>query len=301
MTSRSTVPGLLTFVCAVIAMVSCKDASVDLRFVPEENARYELSYEGSGTGVRNGITEKHSISYLWELHTKNDSGVTSINATYKRFKADLLTPQDSLRMDSDHPIADSLAQNNPKLMMPWVWQAVKGLSFDFRMNNLGKIETVGSFTPLLTELTKKVLKDSALAQTDKFSAVWDIAASQFSAAASRDLLQQLFPEYPGRALKVGDTLTRTYKYNSGLPLMVVQQFKVTEITAEQVSLLMGGAGFLEEGKENSVKAEQQGKIIVNRKTGMMESAYLEEVINGTLDNQPFQQNATVQATCRKLN
>lgn len=301
MTLRSSVSGLLAFVSAVVLMVSCKDASVDIRFVPEENALYELSYEGSGDGVRNGVTEKHSITYVWELQTKKDSGATNINATYKRFKADLLTAQDSLRMDSEHPIADSLALNNPKLMVPWIWQSVKGLSFDFRMNNLGKIESIGSFTPLLTELTKKVLKDSALAQTEKFSAVWDIAASQFSASATQDLLQQLFIEYPGRSLKKGDTLTHTYKYNNGLPLVVVQLFKVSEITEEQVALLMGGSGFLEEGKENAVKAEQQGKIIVNRKTGMMESAYLEEVISGTIDNQSFKQNATVKATCRKLN
>ena len=301
MTLRSSVSSLLAIVCTTIVMVSCKDASVDLRFVPDDNALYELSYEGSGTGVRNGATEKHSISFVWDLHTSKDTNATGIKATYKRFKLDALFPQDTLRVDTDHPIPDSIGSKDPKLLAPWIWQSVKGLSFGFRMNNLGKIEKMASFTQLQTELAKKVLKDSALAQTERFSTVLDIAASQFSSSATQDLLQQVFIEFPGRSMKVGDTVGRTYKYSNGLPLVVVQLFKVTGITDTEVELLMGGSGFLEEGSDHSLKVEQQGKIIVNRKTGMLESAYLEEAITGKIDGKPFEQNGTVKAVCRRLN
>lgn len=301
MSSRSSVSGFLAFVCAAILFGSCKDAEVDLRFVPDNKAVYELSYEGTGSGLISGKAQTHSVSYIWDLQTSNDSAATNINATYKRFKASMHSTDDSLFVDSDHPVADSIGRNDVKLMAPWIWQSVKGLSFNYRMNNLGKIEDVGSFTPLLTELTKKVLKDSALAKTERFSAVWDIAASQFSAINIQDLIRQVFPEFPGRSLKAGDTINRTYKYNIGLPLVVVQIFKVSEITDNNVSLLMGGSGFLEENATYSLKAEQQGKIIVNRKTGVMESAYVEEVITGTADNQPFKQSGTIKATCRKIN
>ncbi|WP_127126461.1 DUF6263 family protein [Pseudoflavitalea rhizosphaerae] len=301
MTLRSSVSSLLAIVCVSIVMVSCKDASVDLRFVPDDNALYELSYDGSGTGLRNGATEKHTISCVWDLQTSKDSSFTGIKATYKRFKLDALFPKDTLRVDTDHPIPDSIGRNNPALMAPWVWQSVKGLSFGFRMNSLGKIEKMASFTQLQTELAKKILKDSALAQTDRFSTVLDIAASQFNSQAMQDLLQQIFIEFPGRVMKVGDTVGRTYKYSNGLPLVIVQMFKVTEITGTQVAFLMGGSGFLEESSDHSLKVEQQGKLIVNRKTGMLESAYLEEVISGKLDGQPFKQDGTVKAVCRRLN
>jgi hypothetical protein len=301
MTLRSSVSNLLAIVCTTIVMVSCKDASVDLRFVPDDNALYELSIDGTGTGLRNGATEKHSISYIWDLQTAKDTNTTGIKATYKRFKMDALFPQDTLRVDTDHPIPDSVASKDPKLMAPWVWQTVKGLSFGFRMNSLGKIEKMGSLTQLHTELAKKVLKDSVLSQTERFSTVLDIAASQFNSSAMQDLLQQVFIEFPGRVMKVGDTVGRNYKYSNGLPLVIVQMFKVTEITDTQVAFLMGGSGFLEESSDHSLKVEQQGKVIVNRKTGMLESAYLEEVITGKLDGQPFKQDGTIKAVCRKLN
>ncbi|MBO9635385.1 MAG: hypothetical protein J7578_19920 [Chitinophagaceae bacterium] len=274
---------------------------MDLRFLPDNGARYELAVEVSGSGLKTTKTETYSISTNWLLDIRKDSNDAYIKATYKRIKADLAFPSDSLQVDSDHPVPDSLAMSNPrKYNIPWIWQGIKGQSFTYRMNSLGQIDSMQPFTSLMIGLVENVLHGPIPSGDHQLrDQVWNTASAQFNEKAVHDQLMLLFPEYPGRQLKVGDTLGRTYQNATGLPLVMVQVFKVSEITDSEVTLLLGGSGFLEQ-TEISLKAEQQGKIVVNRNTGMMESVYIEEILNGTMEKLPFKQSTTMKASCKKL-
>lgn len=295
----------LPLICGIVSMVSCKSASVDLRFLPENGARYELAVDISGNGSKTGQTESYALVTNWDLDIRKDSNHSYIKATYKRFKADLLfggDRKDTVHIDTDHPVPDSIVNTDSnKYLFPWVWQRVKGLQFTFRMNSLGKIDSIQPFTSLLLGLVENVLhRPMGSGEDAQGDRVWNAGAAQFNEKAVKDQLMGLFPEYPGRTLKVGDTLSRSYIDASGLPLIVVQLFKVSEITDSQVTLMLGGSGLLNQ-TDISVKVEQQGKIVVNRQTGVMETAYIEEILNGTLEKQPFKQSTIMKASCRKLN
>lgn len=293
---RSCIAACLPLVCGVIMIASCKEATVDLRFVPANN-QYELIYEEAVTGEMKGNKERHSLGATLLLKANDDSAL-NINATYKRFWVDLRSATDSMKVDTDHPI--TLQNNDSRTFIPALWQGVKGLSFNYQMNNLGKLETVGSFTALLHEMTRKILPDSAAANSAQFSQVWDLAASQFSPAAAKAMLQPVFPEYAGAPLKAGDTLTRVYRAGTSVPLTMLQIFRIVEISGDQVTLLLGGSGFSDEAKGAALKASQQGKIIVNRKTGVMESAYIEEMVEGKMEEENYKQQTVIKATCTKL-
>lgn len=301
MTSRPSFSIWLPLVCGIVSMVSCKSASVDLRFLPDNGAKYELVTEVSGSGLKTTKTETYSMFTDWLLEIRRDSNDAYIKATYKRFKADLAFPADTLHVDSDHPVSDSLAMHNSrKYMIPWIWQGIKGQSFTCRMNSLGQIDSMQPFTALMIGLVENVLHGPMPSGDHQLrDQIWSTGSAQFNEKAVRDQFMLLFPEYPGKMLKVGDTLGRTYTNATGLPLVMVQVFKVSEITDSEVTLLLGGSGFLEQ-TDISLKAEQQGKIVVNRNTGIMESAYIEEILNGTMEKLPFKQSTTLKASCRKL-
>lgn len=276
---------------------SCKDETVDLRFVPEKNQPYELAYQEDVSGEMKGNKQTHSAGSSLILTANKDTGL-NINATYKRFWLRMHTANDSLQVDTDHPV--TFRQDDPGTFVPAIWQTVKGLSFSYRMNTLGKLESLGSFTPLLHEMTKKILPDSVASNSAQFSQVWDIAAGQFSPAAASAMLVPIFPEFPGGPIKKGDTLNRVYHLEGAIPLTILQVYKVSDIKGDLVTLILGGSGFSESTSPYSLKVEQEGSFTINRHSGMMESAYIEELVTGKVDNEPYKQSSVIRATCKKM-
>lgn len=292
----------LPLLCVLFLTGSCKQERTALRFIPENNSRYELEYEFSSTGMQQSRPFNNTIRMVLDLTMKPDSGGTAIKATYKRFQTGLLSATDSAFTDSDHPIADSLAMRNPKLLAPWVWQGVNGLSFNFRMGPSGRLDTMDTFLPLLTNLAMKVLhqQDSSVTGNELYSQVWNIGSAQFSTAKAKAMLQQVFPEYPERELQKGDTLGRTYQYYDGYPVTMVQVIKVAEIDEATVTFLIGGSGFTTATVEGNFKVEQQGKIIADRRTGVMMSAYIENLVKGKEYATSIDNKSVIRANCKKI-
>ncbi|NML22835.1 hypothetical protein HHL16_18260 [Pseudoflavitalea sp. G-6-1-2] len=281
---------------------SCKQEAVSLRFIPENNARYELEYELSGVGTKESRPFNQTKRVVLDLTVKPDSGGTDIKATYKRFQFSLVSPTDSSYTDTDHPIADSMAMRNPKLLAPWVWQGVNGLSFNFRIGSSGRIDTMDTFLPLLTNLAMKVLHqpDSSVTGNELYSQVWNTGSQQFSSASAKAMLQAVFPEYPARELKKGDTLGRTYQYYDRYPITMVQVIKVAEVDEATVTFLIGGSGFTTATIEGDLKVEQQGKIIVDRSTGVLLSAYIENLVRGKEYTTSIDNKSVIRANCKKI-
>lgn len=278
-------------------MPSCKEETIDLRFMPEKNQPYELVYQEDITADFKGGKQTHSLGNSLILKAVQDTGL-NINATYKRFWVKVRNATDSISADTQHPIA--YRSGDPKTLVPAVWQSVQGQSFSYRMNNLGKLETVGSFTPLLHGIATKVLPDSAAARSPLFSQVWDIAAGQFSPEAATAMLNTIFLEFPGHIIKKGDTLNRVYRVPGGMPLTILQVYTVAEIKDDQVTLILGGSGFSEETPAASLKLGQEGTFKVNKHTGMLESAYIEATLEGKIENESYKQSSVIRATCKKL-
>lgn len=297
MSLRSCIAVCLPLFFGAVMMSSCKEETVDLRFVPEKNQPYELAYQEDMTADFKGEKQTHSLGSTFILNSLHDTGL-NINATYKRFWVKVKNASDSLNADTQHPIA--YRSDDPRTLVPATWQAVQGETFSYRMNNLGKLETVGSFTPLIHAITKKVLPDSAAASSPRFSQVWDIAAGQFSADAATAMLTSIFLEFPGHIIQKGDTLNRVYRVPGGIPLTILQVYTVSEIKGDQVTLILGGSGFSEKTEATSLKIGQEGTFKVNKHTGMLESAYIEATTDGKVDNEPFKQTSVIRATCKKL-
>ncbi|MGN6421593.1 MAG: DUF6263 family protein [Pseudobacter sp.] len=287
----------MPLLCGVVMMSSCKEETIDLRFVPEKNQPYELAYQEDLTADYKGAKQTHSLGSSLILKPVQDTGL-NINATYKRFWVKVINATDSLNVDTDHPVP--YRSDDPRTLVPAVWQGVQGQSFSYGMNNLGKLENIGSFTPLLHAITKKVLPDSTAANSAEFSKVWDIAAGQFSPAAASAMLSSIFPEFPGYMIKKGDTLNRVYQVPGAIPLTVLQVYKVSEIKGDQVTLILGGSGFTDNTTSTSLKVGQEGSFKINRHTGMIESVYIEAVMEGKVENEPYKQSSVIRASCKKL-
>ena len=292
----------LPLLLALSVFISCKQDQAELRFVPENNARYEFDYELNSSGTKQAKPFTHTTRQALELVMKPDSGGTNIKATYKRFQAAVRSQTDSSFADSDHPIPDSIAMHHSKMLASWIWQGVSGLSFNFRISRSGRPDTMDTFLPLLTNLAMKVLHqpDSSVTGNDLYSTVWASGSKYFSPEPAKAMLQTVFPEYPQRMLKKGDTLERTYQYFDGYPITMVQVIRVADMDDATVTFLIGGSGFTNATIEGNLKVEQQGKIIADRITGVMMSAYIENVVKGKDYELPIDIKTVIKATCKKL-
>ncbi|NML22836.1 hypothetical protein HHL16_18265 [Pseudoflavitalea sp. G-6-1-2] len=288
----------MLLVCAAVFLASCKEQKADLRFVPGKSANYEMVFDIASGGLNNGRKTDYKQGATLLLQMTEDSGRTNVNATYKRFWANFHTIGDSMKVDTDKPQTWDL--KNDAQAMPAIYQAVKDESFSFRINTLGKIEAMPPFTPMLTSITRKVLPAEHADNIKAYSQIYDIASGFFSPGSMKMLLVPVFQEFPGKELKVGDTLGRNYQIEDGLPITIVQVVKVAEITDEAVTLLIGGSGFSSASIESDLKLEQQGRLTVNRKTGVMQLAYIENIVKGKLGDVDLDSRMIINATCKKL-
>ena len=288
----------MLLVCATGLLTSCKEENADLRFRPG-NSNYELTYTIDRTGMKEGKKSSDKQGATLQLAMSGDSSLINVKATYKRYWANMRSTTDSFLIDTDKPI--KIDFQTVSSIVPGILQEVKGESFDFTFNSLGRIGGMTSFTPMITSITRKVMPADQAENLELYSNIFDLANGHFSPQAANAVLQPIFPEFPGRPLKLADTLNdRTYHSGDGYPMTIVQMTKVAEITKESVTLLVGGSGFSTASIDGNLKLEQQGKIVVNRQTGVIESAYIENFITGKVDKFPVDLKIVTEATCKRI-
>lgn len=288
----------ILLICTTSFFTSCKEESADIRFRPG-HSDYELTYVIDRSGMMEGKKLFNKQEATLQLSMSGDAGLTNVKATYQHYRADMRTATDSFVVDTDKPV--KIDFQTVGSIVPGILQEVKGQSFDFSFNSLGRIGSMATFTPMITAITKKVIPAEEQENLELFSNIFDLANGHFSPEAANAVLQPIFPEFPGRPLKLGDTLNdRTYHSGDGYPMTILQVSKVAAITNESVTFMTGGSGFSTASFDGTLKLEQQGKITVNKQTGVMESAYIENLIKGNIENKPIDLKIVIQATCKKL-
>lgn len=207
------------------------------------------------------------FDYTLEVLDNRDS-VKTVRTTYDNIKMEMNAGTMNMSFDTGQPQKDSAIdlQKNPMGMMSNMFYAMKGKSFEMKINNRGEVISVTGLDELKNAIVNSIAVDENVKQ-----AMEQAFNSQFNEENIKNSFSQAFTIFPDKPVKVGDTWTKTMSMGGMMAADMNTTYKVKEIKADNVVLDVNSTVSM--GGNNGT---QTGTMQLNPETGLVTEAQLDQ-------------------------
>jgi hypothetical protein len=281
---------------ATALLASCQsDKPLDLKFqLPQgETVRYtaDMNQNIDQTVMGNAMSIKQNMLFGMLYKVTGMEGTNRmVDVSYDRIKMETNAAGQSLKYDSK-----DTAGNNPALAM---LGGMLGKTFRMTVSERGQVQKVEGFDAIINSMANDPANPNAAAMRQQLD-------QMFSDDAVKQMLEQSTNIYPDKAVKPGDTWTKTSTTNMGpVSLEIANTYKLesaTDKTAHVSSnaVITGksatGAGAMQ-GMTVNMKGKQTGKMDIEIATGMMEKMDVDQNIEGTIEMQDMKMPMKIKTT-----
>jgi hypothetical protein len=229
---------------------------------------YEMDMDMDSEVQGQKLDNKMAFRYTMQVLNDQDS-VRTLRTTYDHIKMNMNAGPMNIAVDTDEPQKEASAdlQRNPTAIMSNMFHAMKGKSFDMKVNSRGEVVSVTG----LNELMSAMMNSLPAADENARQTMAQAFQSQFNEEAIKKTFSQSFNIFPAKPVKEGETWTKTI--NVGGPDMITV-YKVKDINGNNVVLDLNS-----EMNANGNKGVQTGTMKVNAQTGLVTEATLDNTFS----------------------
>jgi hypothetical protein len=260
---------------------ACSDnkngASTNFQFNLQKGKSYEyamdfdMKQEMSGQNINTNMKSDYIMEVIGD-----DGNVKTLKTTYKRFAMNIAMANKTIKADSDN--SDSVATGeitDPGQMMNAMFSALKGKSFIIKVDKEGKVTEVTGLQQIADAMVS-----SMKVKEEMKPMVRQAFTQQFNEENIKELFSQSFNIFPNKPVKVGDSWEKKLSGTSLMPMDMTTTYTVKSIGGNLVTL---------DAKSNmkftggtNLSGEQIGRMKVNAKTGLVETAEYEQKMDGQM-------------------
>ncbi len=230
-----------------------------------------------------GQKQQFSMTAQYGLDVKNSSnGVTEIATTFNAIKLTMQVMGMTVEADTEKPMkADSTGEMNPANMMNKMFHAIKGQTFNMKVDAEGKVLEVTGMEEMATKMIE------SMGMGEEFSSTLrQTFQQQFNDARMKEQFERAFFIFPGKEVKVGESWVKEHS----MPGQDQGSFKTTytvesiegDIVNLDVNSVFGG-----EEKSGKMTGTQKGDMSVDARTGLIMDSDLDMNITAEEEGQKF--------------
>ncbi|HUC83351.1 MAG TPA: DUF6263 family protein [Flavisolibacter sp.] len=269
----------LVALSALLIMQSCNSSDnkagaangdgVALKFNLQKGKSYTYAMNMDMEGETQGQKMENEMAFDYTVEVVNDQdSLKTLKTTYDRIKMEMNAGATNIDFDTNEPQKDSAAdpRQNPMGMMSNMFYAMKGKSFEMKVNEKGEVKSVAGISELMNAVINSMQVDENTKQ-----GVAQVFQSQFNEDAIKSSFSQAFNIFPDKPVKVGDTWTKTV----GMPAMaggnITTNYKVKEINGNTVVLDVAS-----DLSSSGMQGAQTGTMKVDATTGLVTEGNMEQ-------------------------
>jgi hypothetical protein len=230
----------------------------------------DMESEMQGQAMNNDM----QFDYTVEVLDAQDS-VKTLKTTYDHISMKIKAGQMDLSFDTNEPQKDSAAdfRTNPMGVMSNMFYAMKGKSFEMKINNQGEVLAITGLDELRQAMMNSLGGDETVQQ-----AMGQAFQQQFNEENIKSSFSQAFSIFPDKAVKVGDSWTKKMSMGAPMASEMNTTYKVKEINNNEVVLDV--ASDINMGDN---KGKQTGTMKLEPNTGLVTEAVLEQKLSNPVN------------------
>lgn len=243
--------------------------AVELKFNLQKGKSYTYTMDMEMEGEMQGQKLENDMAFEYSVEVVDDKdSLKTLKTTYDRIKMEMNAGQMNMHVDTNEPQQDSAAdpRQNPMAIMSNMFHAMKGKAFEMKVNNRGEVVSVSGMEEMMNAMMNSMAVDETMKQT-----MAQAFQSQFNEESVKQSFAQAFNIFPDKAVKVGDTWTKSASISGMASADVATVYKVKEIKADEVVLDVSADLSI-----NGGKGTQTGTMKVDATSGLVTDAEMEQ-------------------------
>ena len=208
-----------------------------------------------------------AFEYSMDVLDDKDS-LKTIRTVFDRIQLKMEAGPMKVDVDTNEPQPDSALniQQNPMGIMSSMFYAMKGKSFEMKINDRGEVVTVSGINELMNAMMNSLPGDESAKQ-----AMTQMFQSQFNEESFKKMFAQSFNIFPDKPVKEGDTWTKTMSMGGMVSGETTTLYKVKDIDGSTVDLDLSS-----DIKLSGATGKQTGSMKLDATTGMVTNAVLDQ-------------------------
>jgi hypothetical protein len=230
-----------------------------------------------------GQKQQFSMTAQYGLDVKAaNNGVTDIVTKFNAIKLTMQVAGFTVEADTEKPLkSDTTGELNPADMMNRMFHAIKGQTFNMKVDAEGKVLEVTG----MEEMANKMIESMGMGE-EFASTLRQTFQEQFNDARMKEQFERAFFIFPGKEVKVGESWVKEHN----MPGQETGSFKTTytvesiegDIVHLDVNSVFGG-----DEKSAKMSGTQKGNMSVDARTGLIMESDLDMDIAAEEEGQKF--------------
>jgi len=235
---------------------------------------YSMDMAMSGSGGGQKMNSEMDFDYLMEVTAESDS-IKTIKTTFHNIRMKMDAGAMKVNVDTKKPPADTLSntQNNPGALFSKMFYALKGKSFQMKVNPRGEVIGVSGVEDVRAALVSAFVNDEAMRASAE-----QMFSSQFNEESLKSSFSQAFSIFPDKPVVVGDSWTKKMNMGGMTPTEAQTTYKVREIKNGDVFLDISS-----DINAGQAKSKQTGTMQIDANTGLVEEGKMETKYAAPMD------------------
>lgn len=236
-------------------------------------------------GMEQGMSQNMEFVVQFDVVEKRRNGNFSIDMTYNEVRFDSKNPMGTASYDSADPDSEPTQET-------LAYSAMVGQTIGMDMTPNASIEDVRGLDALIDNM----LNAYGIPEGAQRAEVKGMLDQQFNSSSLKNQIGAAMVAYPNNAVGVGDSWKDTREVSAGFPLVINATYTVKEIRDDVV--ILDVKSDIETGKMDKpmqmqgmemmykLSGTQNGTMTVDRKTGWVLSASIDQDVSGNVDLLP---------------
>jgi hypothetical protein len=251
----------------LIFFTSCKDSKpIELKFQLAKGDKYEYTSDVTMELTQQWQSQEMKMNtrfiytYLFEVQ-KDSADWKQLSATIMRVRSDISSGKTRIVVDTDSTGRDTMSMPGRLSKM---YQQMKGKTFWFDINSKGEVGEVTGMEEMLNEFMADSLADPQLVAQMR---------SGFNKENFRQNINQTFAVYPGKAVKEGDSWSKSSSVNSiGIKVNTDNTYKLQSVDGNdakvKISSSINAPKSVTKGMSMTMKGTTEGIMHYDILTGI---------------------------------
>jgi hypothetical protein len=273
---------LLAGFTTMLFVQSCKTKTASaklLAFNLEKGKGYDYNMVGDMDQQLMGQNNKITITADYAIDVIDDKeSIKTLKVVYNKFKMYMKISGMELDIDTDkpvEPVSQEQMKANPAGIIADMFAGIKGKAFTMQVDREGKVLQVNGFEQIVKSMVDAVQADENM-KMQMYASLQD----QFNDQNIKDQFAQIFTIFPNKEIKVGDSWEKSWQTGGRTPANYVTKYTVKDFEGDHVNL-DAKTTIISDNEEMKTKGTQDGKLLVDAKTGLVINATFDQDIETT--------------------